>query len=252
MTMPEQRTVVWFSCGAASAVAAKYALQEHTNTHVVYCDTSQNEHPDNLRFITDVESWLGVKIERISSDKFSTIEDVFEARKYMSGIAGAPCTVELKKVPRFKYQLPDDMHVFGYTAEESKRIKSFIENNPELYVDFILQRLGITKQDCYRELLDAKIQLPAMYLAGFHNNNCLGCVKATSPKYWNKIRHFAPKVFQDRAEQSRRLGVKLTRVKGKRIYLDELPDQDYGRYKDEDIPCGPECGVQQSLFKSKL
>ncbi len=38
------RIVVWFSCGAASAVAAKLAVEKYNNVMVVYCDTG-GEHP---------------------------------------------------------------------------------------------------------------------------------------------------------------------------------------------------------------
>lgn len=51
------RTVVWFSCGAASAVAAKLALQETPGAIVARCVIG-NEHPDNWRFARDVARWL--------------------------------------------------------------------------------------------------------------------------------------------------------------------------------------------------
>ena len=41
--MIKQRVVSWFSCGAASAVAAKMALEKFgPDVEVVYCDTSRN------------------------------------------------------------------------------------------------------------------------------------------------------------------------------------------------------------------
>jgi hypothetical protein len=240
-----RRIVSWFSCGAASAVAAKCALRCYPRNvvRVVYCNTMASEHPDNLRFFREVEDWLGVKITVISSNKFRKVEEVFASRQYMSGPMGAPCTVEMKKLPRFEFQQGDDVHVFGFTADEEKRIADFEERNPELYLHWVLRDKDISKQDCYRILQDAGIELPAMYRLGYQNNNCIGCVKATSPAYWNKIRKDFPKVFRERAKQSRQIGCKLTRVKGKRIFLDELPEGDFGRYKLEDISCGQECGV---------
>jgi 3'-phosphoadenosine 5'-phosphosulfate sulfotransferase (PAPS reductase)/FAD synthetase len=47
--------VVWFSCGAASAVAAKLILEEFSSTckiHIVN-NPVKEEHPDNLRFLLD-------------------------------------------------------------------------------------------------------------------------------------------------------------------------------------------------------
>lgn len=53
------RVVVWFSCGAASAVAAYLAIQKYGDSAVIVnCDTLSSEHPDNLRFFYDVEVWL--------------------------------------------------------------------------------------------------------------------------------------------------------------------------------------------------
>lgn len=150
----------------------------------------------------------------------------------------------MKKLPRFAFQKADDIHVFGYTADEETRIRRLVDTNPELYFDWILFRNEITKQDCFDALLKAGIELPTMYKLGFRNNNCLGCVKASSAVYWDMIREYFPGVFTRRAELSRKLGARLTRIKGKRIFLDELPvDIDRGRYPLETISCGPECAV---------
>ena len=247
--MQTPRVVVWFSCGAASAVAAQQALKIYGADHevvVVYCDTSKNEHSDNARFMADVERWLGVKIITIKSPKYSRVEQVFRARQYMSGIHGAPCTVELKKIPRFIFQQADDLNIFGFTADkkEFKRRKDFTTNNPEMALAWVLQDAGITKRKCFQILLGAGIELPMMYQLGYQNNNCIGCVKATSPAYWAKIKKDFPREFAARAKQSRKIGCKLTRINDVRIYLDELPEGNYGRYKAEDISCGPECGTK--------
>jgi hypothetical protein len=235
------RRIVWFSCGAASAVAAKIVTLAHRDAEIVYCDTSKDEHPDNRRFLMDVQRWTNKQVTVISSEKYTSIEDVFEKRKYMSGPKGAICTTEMKKIPRFAFQRPDDTHIFGFTSDEGRRIDSFKARNPELRLEWPLLALDIEKDDCYRILKEAEIALPVMYGLGFKNNNCLGCVKATSPVYWNRVRTVFPAVFQRRAEQSRALGVKLARYKGERVFLDELPaDERTG--DEENISCGPECG----------
>jgi len=84
-----------------------------------------------------------------------------------------------------------------------------------------------------------------MYSLGYRNNNCLGCVKATSAKYWNMIRRDFPEVFARCATQSRELNVRLTRHKGTRIFLDELPT-DYMAGGLENISCGPDCKGEPS------
>jgi hypothetical protein len=85
----------------------------------------------------------------------------------------------------------------------------------------------------------AGIALPAMYGLGFDHNNCLACPKATSPGYWNRTRRLFLEVFERRARQSRLLGVRLVRVKGVRMFLDELPPE--ADAPDDDIDCGPVC-----------
>src|SRR6185312_12302176 len=60
-----QTIAVWFSSGAASAVAAKLAAERYGNL----CDvrlvnnTVAEESPDNLRFLRDVEKWIGIEVE---------------------------------------------------------------------------------------------------------------------------------------------------------------------------------------------
>lgn len=238
------RVCVWFSCGAASAVAAKLALEKYgPRAHVVYCDTLASEHPDNRRFFVECERWFGRPIEVIRSKKYASVDEVFARERYMSGIAGAKCTVEMKKVPREAFQHPSDTHVFGYTVEEQKRADQFEKNNPELAVEWILVDQGVTKVECLRRLKAAGIALPEMYRLGFDHNNCLGCVKSQSPGYWNKIRRLFPDVFDLRVLQSRMLGVKLATItrngKRERIFLDEIPTDD--ATPDDEIDCGPVC-----------
>jgi PP-loop superfamily ATP-utilizing enzyme len=239
------RRVVWFSCGAASAVAAMMAVHKYgKDVEVVYCNTLTDEHNDNLRFLHDVEDWLSIHVKIISSKKYANCEEVWEDKKYMSGIAGAPCTVELKKIPRFAYQYPEDVHIFGMTVDESARIDRFAHNNHDLFLEWPLRDNNINKQDCYDIIKKAGIKLPEMYTLGFDNNNCIGCVKAQSPHYWNRVRVNFPETFKRRAEQSRRLGAKLVRLKGVRIFLDELPTE-ATEVVIEDLSCGPQCSPQE-------
>lgn len=240
------RVVVWFSCGAASANVAKIAVDEYDEVSVVYCDLLADEHPDNRRFLADVEEWIGQPVEIIRSAEYVSVDDVFERRRYMAGIHGAPCTVAMKKMPRFVYSDPDDLNLFGFTADEPDRIERFDANNPDLRTRHLLAERSITKRRCLLTIEEAGIDLPEMYLLGYRNNNCIGCVKATSARYWNKVRVDFPEVFEKRSRQSRELGARLTRVRGERTYLDELP-ADYLVGEMEDISCGPDCGIQLTL-----
>lgn len=239
---PAMRHLIWFSCGAASAALAKIVCEREPDAVPVYCDTSASEHPDGLRFMRDVEEWIGRKVTRIASEKYTTVEDVFTARRYMAGIAGAPCTVALKKVPRFCFQKAHDTHHFGLTADETHRIDRFEGNNPDMILEWVLRDQGITKAECLRRVSDAGIEMHAMYRLGYRNANCLGCVKAQSPAYWQRIRADFPDVFARRVKQSRELGVRLARLHGERVFIDELPsDAPLLPYIDENVSCGPEC-----------
>lgn len=84
--------VVWFSCGAASAVAAKVTIEKYgsDNTIKIVNNPIANEHHDNQRFLKDCENWLGVKIERCTNPDWESTDcvDVWEKRKFMSGTAG--------------------------------------------------------------------------------------------------------------------------------------------------------------------
>jgi len=103
----------------------------------------------------------------------------------------------------------------------------------------ILIDANMTKNDCADMIRAAGIKLPEIYGRGFPNANCIGCVKATSPTYWNLVRREFPEVFDQRAEQSRRLGARLVRVKNERIFLDELDPKAKGR----PLKTMPDCGL---------
>lgn len=237
-----ERVIAWYSDGAASAVAAKLAVEKYgARCEVVKCDTTSSEHPDNERFRRDVERWIGREVRLIRSYEYADVDEVFERTRYMAGIAGARCTVELKKVPRNDFQRPDDIHVFGLTVDEWPRIEQFKRNNPELEFDWILRDKFVRKVDCHRMLREAGIRNNEMYALGFEHANCLGCCKATSPAYWNRTRQHFPDVFERRARQSRDIGARLVRLQGRRIFLDELPENAGLDERDGDIECGPFC-----------
>lgn len=219
----EPRIVCWFSCGAASAVATKLALRKHPEAVIAYCETHA-EDQDNARFLKDCETWFGRAVTRLSSAEYADTWDVWEKRRYLAGIDGAPCTVELKVSPRLVFQQPTDTHVFGYTAEEAPRAARFRANYPELTVETPLIDAGLRKQECLAMIERAGIKPPALYALGFQNNNCMPCVKATSPDYWALVRKVRPREFDRMVELSRRLGVRLCRINDERRFIDEIPE----------------------------
>lgn len=238
---------VWFSCGAASAVAAKMTLDKYASIARVRIlnNPVMEEDADNRRFLLDVQAWLGVEIETVAARRYplQSARDVWEQRSFMSGPKGAPCTIELKKRARQDWEAENraDWHVLGFTADEKTRHDRFVLTERSNVLPVLIDQ-GVTKNDCYTILQDAGLTLPRVYRMGYPNANCIGCVKATSPTYWNHVRQQHPDVFQDRAEQSRRLGARLVRVDNRRVFLDELDPAAKGRsMKSMDIDCGIFC-----------
>lgn len=237
---------VWFSSGAASAVAARRTFEKYGNlcTIRVINNPIKEEDEDNLRFLRDIEKWIGIEIEfaRYSKYPSASVKEVWDDVGYMSGIAGAPCTKFLKKGARQQWEAENhhDWLVMGFTADEKKRSDMFRLTERSNVLPVLIDD-GITKDDCFHIITSAGIELPRTYSIGWPNGNCPGCVKATSPTYWNFTRKHRPDVFEDRAEQSRRIGAKLVRYQGKRIFLDELPETAKGRpMKSMKMP---ECGL---------
>ena len=237
---------VWFSSGAASAVAAKLTIEKYPDETIrILNNPVIEEDEDNLRFLSDVEAWLGKPVEFVRSPKYpnASASEVWAKRKFMSGPLGAPCTVELKKMARQAWEIENkpDWHVLGFTVDEKKRHDRFVLGERSNILPILIDA-GITKQRCYEILMSAGIELPRVYAMGYPNANCIGCVKATSPTYWNLVRAKHPDVFAERARQSRELGARLVRVGKERVFLDELKTTDKGRpLKNMNFECGLFC-----------
>lgn len=246
------RRVRWFSEGAASAVATMLDIQEHgiDAGPVVTCLTG-SEDPDNLRFRRDCESWFGCDVLTIQSEKYTDTWDVWERRGYMAGINGAVCTGEQKVVPRLNFQLPSDINVFGYTADANdvRRAQRLRETYDLMLVETPLIERGLTKENCLAMVEGAGLALPRTYAMGFPNANCLqsGCCKATSASYWALHRKHFPEGFAKTAALARNLGVRLARIKGERVYIDDIPKD----WPTTD-PIAPACDMLCALEQQDL
>jgi 3'-phosphoadenosine 5'-phosphosulfate sulfotransferase (PAPS reductase)/FAD synthetase len=237
------KIAVWFSCGAASAAALKLTVEKY-GLESVYAVNNPvvEEDEDNVRFARDVANWVGIDIQFAVNSKYpnASAVEVFEHRKGMSFPHGAPCTVELKKRARQEWEKDNyvDWHVLGFTVEERSRHDRFVLTERENVLPILIDA-RMTKNDCADMIRAAGIKLPEIYSKGFPNANCVGCVKASSPTYWNLVRREYPNVFKERAEQSKRLGARLVRVAGKRIFLDDLDPSAKGR----PLKVLPDCGL---------
>lgn len=248
--MDKPLIVVWFSCGAASAVAAKKTIEKYGDAFEVRVVNNPiyEEDSDNMRFLKDVEKWIGQPIYFATHPNYNkpSVVQVWDDVRFMSHPKGAPCTRILKKEARYCYELKNIIayHVLGFTLDEKDRYDKFVKRERANTIGVLIDE-GISKQDCFDILAGEGIEIPMMYKLGYPNANCPGCVKATSPTYWNHVRKVHPEVFKQRAEQSRRIGAKLVRYKGKRIFLDELPEDAIGKpMKNFKIECGIFCDTQ--------
>jgi len=220
------RVLIWWSSGAASFTAAQLALREFPDALLVRCETG-NEDEDNYRFERDAVRLLNRQITIIKSEEYSDVPDVWDRRKFMAGLKGAPCTTHMKIAPRLAFQKPTDLHIFGYTADarDVARFTNIQKHFFELECRAPLIEQGITKAASLAMVERAGIELPRSYAMGFPNANCLrtGCVKATSPDYWSLLRKVFPERFARTAAQARRLGARLTRINNVRMFIDEIP-----------------------------
>jgi len=239
-----EKITVWVSCGVASFAAAKLTLELYGHDTVDLVNTPiDEEDADNRRFLADISSYLNHPIQlALNRDGTTSAVDVWTSKSFMAGNKGAPCTQKLKREAR---QLWEETHpgpvVLGFTVEEHHRHKRFAqEQRPDILP--ILINAGYTRFHCFNELRRSGIVEPLSYRLGYPNANCIGCVKATSPSYWNLVRRNHPATFQARAEQSRNIGAKLARYKGRRIFLDELPaTASGGPLKSMQNECGLWC-----------
>jgi len=192
------RIVCQFSCGAASAVATKLAIAQYSATHEVVIVNAylENEHPDNRRFAADCEAWFGQQVTVLRDKKYGAeIIQVFNRERYIKNRLGACCTKLLKRRVLDEWKRPGDVMVFGFTAEEQSRFHDFCERNPDRPAIAPLIERGLGKDDCKALIERAGIDLPAMYLMGYDNANCIGCVKG-GEGYFRAIREDFPEQFE--------------------------------------------------------
>lgn len=269
--MSQFYTVSWFSAGVSSAVATRLAIDSYGVDAIIYIDI-EDQHPDSMRFVKDCERWFGQPITILRSS-YGTVENACRAaggRGWINGPGGAACTRFLKKRVRKEWEAafhlasdgvmrwnahrakssPNSNHtvavnkpkqlryVWGLDADEAARAERIIDATPQFEHLFPLldhaSGNGMGKAEAHAVLRASGIRRPAMYDLGYHNNNCVGCVKG-GMGYWNKIRVDFPEVFAARAKLERIIGASC--IKG--VFLDEL-SPDAGRHGG---PIVDECGI---------
>lgn len=248
----------WWSAGITSAVACKIALELYDNVELYYIETGK-AHPDNARFKAECEKWYGKEIITVRNSKgYKDPLDVIYKTKYVNGPDGARCTKELKKEVRYEIQeqlkptlfnqtvLTHQVFGFEWEKKQVNRAIRFIEQYPETKPLFPLIEKGLNKDQCAALIMNAGIELPAMYKLGYPNNNCIGCVKG-GKGYWNKIRVDFPEDFAAMAKAERFVGHSC--IKG--VFLDELDPSDGNKLKIVMPNCGTVCDVDFADIESK-
>lgn len=245
------RTVCHFSCGAASAVATKLILSEgHDPADIVILNAFvEEEHPDNRRFAVDCERWFCHPITALRNDKFhASIREVWRKKRYLiNAHIGAPCSMHLKHDLLHAFSVPTDIHILGYTAEETRRWERFTERRPTMSARAPLIERNLSKPDCLAIIERAGIRLPEMYALGFNNANCIGCPQG-GEGYWNHVRRVFPGRFAEVVQIQESLGPGAyffrNRSTGERFGLRDL-DPDAGRH-DEQVPsCSFFCAMAE-------
>lgn len=234
----------WFSCGVTSAIACKLAIDEFgkDNVRLFYIEID-SAHKDNERFILDCEKWMGVKVERRRCIKYKDQFEVVEKAKFVNSPNGAMCTKVLKKDVRISIEkeVEFDGQIFGFefSKKEINRAIRFGEQYPSSKPLYPLIDKQMTKQQCAELLLMNGIALPKMYELGFHNNNCIGCVKG-GKGYWNHVRKHFPNEFERMAKAERVAGHSCI----KNRFLDELQLNE-GKHEPPIVPdCGTFCEIE--------
>ena len=238
------KTISWFSAGVSSAVATKLAIDDIDQIIYTHID---DQHPDTMRFVHDCEQWFGKDIQILQSPyKCVANAVVAGGSRYVNGPHGANCTRWLKRRVRREWEVEllengeKLTYIWGLDLSEEKRAVRLGEIMGEINHRFPLIEQGIKKPEAHEILKASGILRPAMYDLGYHNNNCIGCLKG-GMGYWNKIRVDFPEVFKARAKMEREIGG--TCIKG--VYLDEL-DPERGRHAP---PIVDDCGIMCELQK---
>lgn len=238
-----------FSCGAASAVATKIAIDRYGDKVDIVNAFLAAEHPDNRRFLADCERWFGYSITVLRDTNYDADPlKVWWAKRFIASRQGAPCSKLLKGEILDTYRRWAPM-VLGYTADEAGRLDRFIDANAGRRVIAPLIEEGITKADCFKIIADAGLVLPVPYLQGFDNSNCLECPKG-GLGYWKHIDLHYPENYEKVAQLQDVLGrgswFLSDRRGGKRVRLSlrMLREIDEPKWRIQDEPpvqCGGLC-----------
>lgn len=260
------RHIVSVSSGIGSAFTWKLIIDKYGSENVtgVFCDVN-GEHPDNYRFLADVQYELGGRLVKIGNEG-RTIWDVMIESRFLANTRIDVCSRVLKR-QAFRNWLnencvPEETVVYlgidwteiarldkarPHWAEAGYRVESPLCEPPYYH-----------KSDAQTWLDEVGIARPALYDMGFSHANCGGgCVKAGIGhfirlleldrkwyiRWWEtgeeRVRAYLRKdvsILRDRAGGT----VKPLTLRTLRERV-ESGDRRYDRYRTEDLASA--CGV---------
>ena len=159
------------------------------------------------------------------SGEFESTWDVWEKTRWLAGINGARCTTALKVEPRLEFQRPDDVHVFGYTADRrdadrAKRLPGQLPgaDHPARLSSTLLDQRSLPSHD-----REGRHSSAADVCHGLSEQQLHPVREGYQPAYWALVRKNFPAEFNRMAKLSRELDVRLCRIKGERSFIDEIP-----------------------------
>jgi hypothetical protein len=250
--------VARFSCGAASFVAWKLAVERYGARVEAVNAFLAAEHPDNRRFLADCERFIGRTVTVLTDTTYGAEPlKVWFAKRFIASNKGAPCSKALKGEILDAY-LPNATMVLGFTADEAGRLDRFIDANAGRDVIAPLIEKGLTKDDCFQIVADAGLVLPVPYLQGFANSNCLKCPKG-GLGYWKHLDRYYPDNYEEVAQLQDLLGpgswFLSDRRGGKRVRLSlrMLREIDEPRWRIQNEPpvqCGGVCELPETLVRN--
>lgn len=247
------RMVCQFSCGAASAVATKLILAGYAPSDVLIVNAFiVEEHADNRRFLADCERWFEHPIQILSNEKYgASTDEVWRRKRYMKGLRGAPCSLELKRSLLATVAQPGDTNIIGFTREEWDRFDDLVTRFPEEKFRAPLIERDLGKDDCLAMIERAGIDLPTMYRLGYDNANCIGCPKG-GQAYWQNIRADFPERFvqirtiqEDIGPGANFLRFRSGPRNGERMSLAELPQGRGDMKREPSFSCSFFCQMAE-------
>jgi Phosphoadenosine phosphosulfate reductase family len=160
MSKKPTRHVLGLSGGKDSTALAVLLYKDFPDMEYFFCDTHK-ELPETYEYLDRIEARLGIKIQRLSSERgFDHWLDVY------GGFLPSPnsrwCTKQMKIIPLEKFIGDDEAFSYvGIRADEKR--DGYVSIKPNITPVFPFKEQGLVKADIIRLLEDSGIGMPDYY-----------------------------------------------------------------------------------------